>query len=62
MSKKKSLVKAAKNTVERVDAEQLERQSELRKLRGTFHWEGDLDEMRADSQQLQDWYNRQNSQ
>ena len=26
----------------------LERQTEVRKLRGKFHWEGDLDQMRLD--------------
>ena len=59
MSEKKSLVKHAKETVERVAAEQLKKQAELRKLRGSFHWEGDLEDMRTDSQQLQDWYDSQ---
>ncbi len=35
--------------------ELLERQAEIRELRGKFDWRGDLDVMRTDSKQLQEW-------
>ena len=62
MSKKKNLIEQANGISERVDAEQLEKQAEILTLHGKFHWDGDLDEMRTDSRQLQDWYDFQNKQ
>ena len=59
MLERRSQIKQTKETLERIKAEQLETQAEFRKLRGKFHWEGDLDEMRTDSRQLQDWYDFQ---
>ncbi len=59
MSKKKNLIKQAKETLERAAAEKLEKQAEFLKLRGKIRWEGDLDEMRTDSRELQDWYDFQ---
>lgn len=37
----------------------LRRQTDLKELKGKFHWEGDHEEMRTDSRQLQDWYDSQ---
>ncbi len=59
MTESNNLVNESMEKLDLIDAERLKKQGELRKLRGKFHWEGDLEEMRADSQQLQDWYDSQ---
>jgi hypothetical protein len=55
MSEKKILKNEVKETLELVDLQRLEKQAEFRKLRGKFRWEGDLEKMRTDSQELQAW-------
>jgi hypothetical protein len=55
MSKKKIPTTENTEISKREEAERLKTQLGFQKLRGKVKWEGDLEEMRTDSQQLQDW-------